>query len=312
MKNIFLIAIMLLACTLGFSQTDMQTAEELKAQMGPKKDSIAAIQGRIDAIQGKIDALPGWRKGAFGTLGLNLSGFNNWYGQGTPNNSSGNIGITGNAFANLKREKYFWNNSLNVNLQWVKLDDKDDPDDSEDFNGTTDVFNVTSLFGYNLSKKFAISALAEYRTSIINNFNDPGYLDFGVGATWLPIENMVVVIHPLNYNFVFAENDAVYESSTGAKIVVDYTRSIGAINFKTNFSTFQSYKSGDLSNWTWINSFGYTLWKGIGLGFEFGLRNNKQEALANALATGVTPVPTFENVDNPVQSYWLFGLNYSL
>ena len=82
-----------------------------------------------------------------------------------------------------------------------------------------------------------------------------------------------------------------YESSLGAKIVVDYTRQIGAVNFKTNFSTFQSYKSGDLSNWTWINSFGYTLWKGIGLGFEFGLRGNKQEALANALAQDPVPTP---------------------
>lgn len=297
-----------------FAQTDMQTADELKAQLGPKNDSIAAIQGRIDGIQAQIDALPGWRKGMFGTIGANLSGSKNWYSQGTPNNSSGNIGVTLNGFANLKQEKYFWNNALNVNLQWVKLDNKDIDTDEDSFNGTTDVFNLSSLFGYNLSKKFAISALGEYRTSIINNFNDPGYLDLGVGATWLPIENMVVVIHPLNYNFVFSSQDDVFESSTGAKILVDYTRQIGAVNFKTNFSTFQSYKSGDLSNWTWVNSFGYTLWKGIGLGFEFGLRNNKQEALANALGqTPVpTPTPTFDNVDNPVQSYWLFGLNYSL
>lgn len=314
MKKLLFAAVATFAMTFTYAQTDASTADELKSQLGPKNDSIAAIQGRLDAIQGQIDALPGWRKGMFGTIGANLAGSNNWYGQGTPNNSSGNIGVTVNGFANLKQEKYFWNNSLNVNLNWVKIDNKDIDTDDDSFNGTTDVFNITSLFGYNLSEKFAVSALAEYRTSIINNFNDPGYLDFGVGVTWLPIKDMVVVIHPLNYNFVFAENDAVYESSLGAKIVVDYTKQLGAVNFKTNFSTFQSYSSGDLSNWTWVNSFGYTLWKGIGLGFEFGLRNNKQEALANAL--GLTPVPTpaptFGNVENPVQSYWLFGLNYSL
>ena len=314
MKKLLFTAAAMLAVTFTFAQTDMQTADELKAQLGPKKDSIAAIQGRLDAIQGKINALPGWRKGVFGTLGANLSGSNNWYSQGTPNNSSGNIGITLNGFANLKQDKYFWNNSINVNLQWVKLDNKDDDTDSDDFNGTTDVFNISSLFGYNLTKKFAVSALAEYRSSIINNFNDPGYLDVGIGGTWLPIKDMVVVIHPLNYNFVFAEDDTIYESSTGAKIVVDYTKKLGDINFKTNFSTFQSYKSSDLSNWTWINSFGYTIWNGIGLGFEFGLRDNKQEALANALgqATVTNPTPSFDNVDNPIQSYWLFGLNYSL
>ena len=50
-------------------------------------------------------------------------------------------------------------------------------------------------------------------------------------------------------------------------------------------SVFQSYKTANLSNWTWTNSFGYTLWKGIGVGFELGLRNNKQEALNNAKIT---------------------------
>ena len=290
-----------------------QTLEELKTEQATKKDSIAAIQGRVDALQGQIDAFPGWKKGAFGTIGANLSGANNWFPQGTPNNSAGNIGIAINAFANLDREKFFWRNAGNINAQWVKIDNKDIDTDDDSFNGTTDVLNITSLYGYKLSDKFAISALGEYRTSIINNFNDPGYLDAGIGATWTPITDMVVVIHPLNYNFVFAKNDAAYESSTGAKIVVDYTKQLGAINFKTNFSTFQSYKSGDLSNWTWINSFGYTLWNGIGLGFEFGLRGNRQEAFANALAQpGVAPDLAIGDVDSPTQSYWLFGLNYSL
>ncbi|SDM12843.1 DUF3078 domain-containing protein [Kriegella aquimaris] len=296
----------------AFSTAQAQTLDELKAEKSTKKDSIAAIQGRVNALQGKIDAFPGWKKGAFGTIGANISGFNNWYSQGKPNNSAGNIGVTVNAFANLDRDKYFWRNSGNVNLQWVKLDDKDNPADDDSFNGTTDVFNITSLYGYKLSKKFAISALGEYRTSIINNFNDPGYLDIGVGATWTPITDMVVVIHPLNYNFVFTSEDNIYESSTGAKIVVDYTKKLGKVNFKTNFSTFQSYKSSDYSNWTWINSFGYTLWKGIGLGFEFGLRNNKQEALDYAL-NGPTPsaAATFDNIDVKTQSYWMFGLNYA-
>ena len=296
----------------AFSTAQAQTLDELKAEKSTKKDSIAAIQGRVNALQGKIDAFPGWKKGAFGTIGANISGFNNWYSQGKPNNSAGNIGVTVNAFANLDRDKFFWRNSGNVNLQWVKLDDKDNPADDDSFNGTTDVFNITSLYGYKLSKKFAISALGEYRTSIINNFNDPGYLDIGVGATWTPITDMVVVIHPLNYNFVFTSEDNIYESSTGAKIVVDYTKKLGKVNFKTNFSTFQSYKSSDYSNWTWINSFGYTLWKGIGLGFEFGLRNNKQEALDYAL-NGPTPsaAATFDNIDVKTQSYWMFGLNYA-
>jgi hypothetical protein len=301
----------------AITSTYAQTLEELKAEQAPKKDSIAALQAKVDAIQGQIDALPGWKRGAFGTIGGSLSGFSNWYSKGTPNSSTGNIGFTVNAFANNLQEKFFWRNSANVNLSWVKFDNEDDPTDDDSFQEATDVFSITSLYGRKLSDKWAVSTLGEYRTTILSNFNNPGYLDLGIGFTWTPIADLVVVIHPLNYNFVFSKGESVFESSLGAKIVADYTKQIGAVNFKTNLSMFQSYKSADFSNWQWTNSFGYTLWKKIGVGFEFGLRDNKQEALNNGLAnfdaTAIpTPVvPTFDNVDNKLQSYWMFGLNYA-
>ena len=301
--------VFILILALSASITNAQTAEELKALQKPKKDSIAALQAKVNALQSQIDALPGWKTGAFGTIGVNLSGFENWYSKGIPNSSAGNIGFSVNAFANLKQEKFFWRNSMNMNLAWVKIDDKDNPTDESDFQEANDVFSLTSLYGAKVSKTFAISALAEYRTTLLSNFNDPGYLDIGTGGTWTPMTDMIVVIHPLNYNFVFSKGESMYESSLGAKIVADYSRKVGAINFKTNFTTFLSYKDSKYSNWTWINTFGYTLWKGIGLGFDFGLRKNKQEALNYALATDNTA--TFDSIENELQSYWMFGLNYS-
>ena len=307
-KRLLLSSAFMLMMLFGFSQTK----EELQAQKAEKQAVADAAQAEADALQAQIDALPGWRIGAFGTIGGSLSNFNNWYAQGVPNNASGNIGITFNSYANLIQENYFWRNSLNANLNWVKLDNKDTELDDDNFNPTTDVFNLSSLYGRNLSEKLAVSALMEYRTTLLDNFNDPGYLDVGVGFTWLPVKDLIVVVHPLNYNFVFADNDTVFESSLGAKIVADYTRQIGAINFKSNLSAFQSYKSGDISNWTWTNSFGYTLWKMIGVGFDFGLRSNKQEALNYALTTfdGTGDTPDFGNVDNKLQTYYTIGLSY--
>ena len=299
-KKLLFSASLMLAVSFGFSQTK----EELQTQKAEKQAQADKFQGEANALQAQIDALPGWRTGAFGTIGGSLSNFNDWYSQGTPNNVSGNIGITANVFANKIEDKYFWRNSLTANLNWVKLDDKDNgTDEDDDFNPTTDVFNISSLYGRNLSKTWAISGLAEYRTTLLDNFNDPGFLDVGVGATWTPLENLIVVIHPLNYNFVFADNDAAFESSSGAKIVADYTRQIGAINFKTNFSTFQSYEDSDLSNFTWTNSFSYTLWKMIGVGFDFALRSNKQEA-ANYQEVDLA------DADNKLQSYYTIGLSY--
>lgn len=311
-KKLIFIVGFVLTVSFGFAQSK----EEMEAQKKEKQAVANAAQKEANALQAQIDALPGWKKDAFGLIGGSFSNFNNWYSQGSPNNSSGNIGINFNAFANKLEDQYFWRNSLTVNLAWVKLDDKDNPNDDDSFKPTTDVFNISSLYGRKLSEKWAASALAEYRTTVLDNFNDPGYLDVGIGMTWTPLDNLIVVIHPLNYNFVFAKNDAVFESSLGAKIVADYTRQIGAINFKSNLSLFQSYKSGDLSNWTWNNAFSYTLWKNIGVGFDFGLRSNKQEALNYALgqydpaAIPVQTEPTFSNVDNDLQTYYTLGLSY--
>ena len=295
-----------------FGHSQEQKKEELTVLKKERQAAADAAQKSADSIQEIIDSLPGWRIGAFGTVGGSLSEFSNWYAQEAPNNESGNIGITFNAYADLIEEKFFWRNSLNTNLNWVKLDNKDVDTDIDSFEPTTDVFNISSLYGRNITEKLAASGLMEYRTTLLTNFNDPGYLDLGVGATWTPIKNFIVVIHPLNYNFVFADNDAIYESSLGAKIVADYARRIGKINFKTNFSTFQSYESSDLSNFTWTNSFSYTIWKNIGVGFDFALRSNKQEALDFAIAQ--TPegetLPTFDTVDNDLQSYYTIGLSY--
>ena len=275
-----------------------------------KTDSIDAIQARVDDLQDRIDKFPGWKKGAFGTIGASFSEVNNWYSQGTPNNSSARIGITINPYAKLDREAYFWYTQAQINLGWIKFDDKDDPNDDDSYREATDVFNISSLFGYNLTKTIAASALVEYRTTILNNFNDPGYLDVGIGATWKPIPDLVVVVHPLNYNFVFSSGDTVFDSSFGTKILATYDKKIGGVDIKSVFSTFQSYKSGDLSNWTWTNNFAYKFWKDIGVGFEFGLRDNKQEALNYAINTLGDTGATFDNVDNKLQTYWLFGLTY--
>ena len=306
MKKILITLVCLCSITFSFSQDK----EALNKQKAEKQVEVDKYQGEVDAIQSQIDALPGWRYGAFGTLGGSISEFNNWYAQGSPNNSSGNIGFTVNGYANKIEDTYFWRNSLTLNLNWVKLNDKDDETDDENFKPTTDVFNISSLYGYELTEKWALSAFGEYRTTILDNFNDPGYLDLGIGITWTPIKDLIVVIHPLNYNFVFADDTAIFASSLGAKIVADYTKKIGQLNIKSNLSVFQSYKSEDLSNWTWTNSLGYTVWKNIGVGLDFGLRDNKQEAL-NYFVNTLETNDTFDTVDNKLQTFWTFGLSYN-
>ena len=69
--------------------------------------------------------------------------------------------------------------------------------------------------------------------------------------------------------------------------------------WKSNLSAFASYEGIDYSNWTWTNGLTTSV-KGFGLGFDFGLRGNRQEAAEHGLA------------NSPLQTYWIVGLSYSL
>ena len=190
-----------------------QTVEEMTNAKAAKEKELAALETQLADLTGKVGALKGevagltdkltpyprWDVGALGSAGLNFSGFDSWFSKDKPNTKAVNIGFVANAFANLQQKKYFWRNGANLTLAWLKFDNVDEVKDNGDFQVAADAFNFTSLFGFKLSEKFAISTLGEYRTSMLDGkFNNPGYLDIGAGATWTPVTDMVVVFHPLN------------------------------------------------------------------------------------------------------------------
>jgi len=327
-KKLLLSALAILAIAF-FAQA--QSTEELAATKAAKEKELGALEAQLADLTGKVGTLKGevedltdkltpyprWDVGALGSAGLNFSGFNNWFSKGTPNTKAVNIGLVTNAFANLQQKKYFWRNGANLTLAWLKFDNVDNETDNSDFQTAADAFNVSSLFGYKLTEKWAISTLGEYRTSVLDGkFNNPGYFDIGAGATWTPITDLVVVFHPLNYNFVFSNDDKVtYKSSLGCKVVADYKHQLTkGIAWKTNFSGFLSYKGTDFSNWTWINGL-TTAVRGVGISLDFGLRGNKQEGFANyvsGLPAGTDP-GTLANFDNnKIQTYYLLGFSYAL
>lgn len=311
MKKLWTLALLIgfIAVNSTFAQTAAEV-EQMKAEKATKEASAAELQAQIDAVNAEIAGLAAaidktikWRFGSGGIIGADLNGFNNW--APTPNlNSAGqSISFAYNGFANLIEEKYFWRNNGGVTLGWLKYDPdtkNTDPNVEEGFQQVADVFNVQSLFGYNIAKNLALSALGEYRTTILSNFNNPGYLDIGVGFTYTPMPNLVIVLHPLNYNFIFSDNDSDFTSSLGAKFVADYnTEIIPGVNWRSNLSGFYSYQGTDLSNYTWINGLTFNAFKGIGVGIEYGLRWNPQETNARELASAN-------------QSYYAVGLSYSL
>lgn len=291
-----------------------QTVEELKAMQAEKSAAASALQAEADALQAQIDAFPGWKIGGLGILGFDLADNSAWYALEQAYSSQNSLGLGFTAFANYDAEKLFWRNGLTINMkkQNSKAFDADETTES-----ITDALGISSLAGYKITEKFAISAEGSYNSTLLN-FNDPGQLTISAGATWLPIPDLVVIVHPLGYQFNFPSAD--FTSNPGAKIGATYTKEIyKGISWNSNLSAFLSYtddevkgySTGDLSNWTWLNGFGFNLFKGIGVGINAGLRGDRQlvdnyRSLAGYDAT----LDDKSGETNPTQFYYNVGLSY--
>lgn len=275
-----------------------QDVDSLQARQADLTSEIDQLKSELTQTTKLIPPTFGWKKGFSGLLGFSLTEMNNWVSSPNPNSTTSTIQASFSGFVNLLEEKYFWRNSSQVNLGWQKLDLKrDDVEDESSYQLTVDVIQLTSHYGYNLVEDLAISALGELRTTLVEDSFDPAFLDLGIGGTWTPMQNLVVVVHPLNYNFIFSSDDSEFESSLGAKVIVDYRQQIiEGFNLRTHLTGFVSYEDADeLSNYTWTTGVNFNAFKGIGVGIEYALRWNKQET---------------QMMDDDLQSYFLLGLSY--
>ncbi len=325
MKKLFLLTMTLL--TFGFASAQDMTLEEMKASKAEMETKIAdskamvdATQAELDALQKKINMLSGWMTGLSGVVGMNFGGSSQWAAAPNPtaNSQALALGVTG--YANREQPKYFWNNKLIINKSWQKVEIGSADAGKLFDNGTVDILNVSSLAGYKLNEKIAISALGELNTSL-ENFLEPGTFDIGVGVTWKPITNLVVVIHPLNYHIAWSGFGSPVSSagSIGAKIRADYQDEFmfagNKIAWSSTLTAFLPYSSdknevvnndkfgivnpttptrlAGLTEYTWLNTFSFQIWKGIGVGTTFGLRQ-----------------ADFEFQD--LQSFYTIGLTYTL
>lgn len=324
MKNrilLFIISICFLV------QIQAQTLQDLKSSKADKQSMIEDMQSEIDAaekdiaeIQKEIDILSGWRKGISGIVGFDWNRSNGWIGNPNPDARSANLGFDLTGYVMNDRETTFWHNKLNLVQGWTDFDlsqeDINTPGNDGLFdNGTVDLLNISSLAGYKFSEKLAASGQVEINTSL-GNFLKPGTIDFGVGVTWLPIDNMTVLIHPLNYNVALPAEDTFLKTSgsLGAKIRADYFNDFNVagkdVNWTSTLTTYIPYTKIDdiqvtdangvvssltpkVNTFTWLNNFSFEVWKGIGVGIGWGLRK-----------------ADFESPD--LQSYTNLGLSYKI
>lgn len=296
MRQILSLTLFMLLAVVGLQA---QTLEELKAKKAELEASQAAEQAKADAfnaelgsLASEIEILSGWQKGFGGVIGLNINDANKWASNANPNSSSSNLSIGLSGFATKTKEKTFWRNSGNINLAWQGL--KTDIVDTKFLEDRiTDLFTVSSLYGYRLNQDIAISALGDFNSSVFN-FLKPGSLDFGAGVTWTPhqIPNLYVVIHPLTYHLAFPADGSAINSTggLGTKLKAEYARDFGKVSWTSSLGAFFPYGGKDtvtengvsrdisLSEYTWINSLAFKVFKNVGVGVTYGIRKTDFES----------------------------------
>lgn len=315
MKTNFILILVAMFVTTFSLQAQDETLDELKAMMAEKQGIADGIGAEIADLDARIKSFPGWSKGLGGTVGFNLSGTDNWFADDVIKTGSRGFGLSLGGYANNNAAdgKYFWNNSLNVSVTSGTSKSDNDVDGKftttgEEIDAKASLFTINSLGGYQLFSKVYASAAASYNTTVFS-FNNPGKLAFSAGLTWKPINDLVVYVHPLAYQWTFPTGD--FAAAAGAVIGATYSAEIApGVKWTSSLDAFSAYGDNDekgftrsqLSNWTWMNGFSVAdVFKGVGLGFNLGLR--KDEVLGVA-----------KNSTDPgtIQMIYNLGLSYAL
>jgi hypothetical protein len=241
MKKVLLFSLIAILGTLGFS-ANAQDTEEV------------------------ADSTKLWTKS--GSVGLIFSnvGLENWTGGGV---SSISLGLVSNFKVVRETDVSVWDNQIDFAYGGIKQDG------NETFRKTDDQLIISSQYGYKISKKWSLSASANFRTQVApaytyktdsvgneirnprtTNFMAPGYLNSNIGLTYKTNKSFTATISPIANKTTFVLDKGVDETGFGLdegdkvraefgySLVSNYTKEVMKnVNFTTNLVLFADYEN---------------------------------------------------------------------
>ena len=178
MKHFLLTALALACFSVGFSQTT-EAEDDLKKQ--------------------RKDTLDGWKTGGVTSVNFTQVSLTNWSAGG-----ENSISVNGlvSLFANLKKGKSTWDNSLDLGYGLLKQGD-------DGLRKTDDKIDFTSKYGQKAFKNWYYAGLVNFKTqmtagynypddsTIISNFMAPGYFLGAIGMDYKPSDAFTMFISPI-------------------------------------------------------------------------------------------------------------------
>ncbi len=148
-----------------------------------------------------------------GTTSINFSqvSLSNWA-------AGGRSSVAGvfllNANANYKKDKWVWDNMLDLGYGLLR-------EDQTSITKTDDKLRLNSKLGYQAKKEFYYSALFSFNTQFANGYNypnttnvistfmAPAYLNFSLGLDYRPSEHFSLFVSPMSTKNTFVLNDSL-------------------------------------------------------------------------------------------------------
>jgi hypothetical protein len=191
-----------------------------------------------------------WKTGGLLNLTFNQAALSNWSAGGDKSAISLNSLV--NLYAFYTDGRRSWDNFLNSAYGFASTT-------SLGTRKTTDIFDFTSKYGYDLGKKWYLTGLLDFRTQFAPGYNypndtsrvltsdflAPAYLLLSLGMNYKPNSNFSLFISPITIRELIVDNDSLaahgsFGVDSGKKSRFEFGAYI-SVNYNTNLSKTATY-----------------------------------------------------------------------
>lgn len=223
---------------------------------------LSPSYAQLDTTKAQTDTTY-WRRSLSAGANLNQAAFSdNWKGGGT---NSIAFGLFLNAKANYKRAKNTWDNEIQLKYGVVR-------NAGEDLRKSIDGLFLDSKYGYAISSDWNLFVSGNFISQfalgynydvddegtdmLISNFMSPGFLTFGLGFEYKPVEWFSLRLSPFAPRFTFLTDEEVGENERygvpvgdklrtewlAALVQADFEKEIAEnLNLKISYQGFANY-----------------------------------------------------------------------
>ena len=288
-RTLQILFLTVLSISITFAQADDKRLKEITGKLNMKADSS-------------------WIKG--GALGLDLSQLalvNPKVGAGENRLGFGSIS---SLFANYKKGKLSWDNLVSWQMAVQRLGDTDNP-----FTKNIDVLRLGTKAGYQIKKKLYGAILGTFESLILKTYDDnslssnptnklqaaflaPATLTLSPGLDYKHDDHLSVFISPASYKSILVMDDDIaklgvhgnpwvsetdfenVKNELGANLRAVYKNTFyKKLTLSSDLGLYYDYlgenHGTEFMDVTWINNFGYELFKGLTLNLLLDARWDK-------------------------------------